>query len=550
MAPVSPSVPSKGVIRKTVDARLRQQDYDTRLDIIRERAKEIKSKSKGVERLAYDIFGTELISKAALALDTITHFPSIDGRVAQISRRRLIPGIVRSRRFAHREQVNTSVVTVIGSGLYEPLTDQATYRFVADGRGSIELTAQESYYGHISDTTAKTRPEGCTQGELTMFIPKYRSPSASYSREQSQRTTRFIIPTLYNNTYYSEHLSYGFTSPSIRIPYDSLASFESSYTSDALSVLTDNAPLMVAQALPSRRRYNLTYNVAELKDLPHMLRDAFNLYKRVLSGAPIRSLSDLGNLYLGYKFGWESTYKAVMDMLALPDKVARDVNYLISRSGKATTFRSRRRFGRKLDYNPVFAVDILDYFDESPLESSSEVLTSDSVELRCAIRSVFTFPKVEVPQLERLRLYVRRYGADLTISDLYNLIPWTWFADWFTNVDEYLKILEAVNYDDSIIDYGLLSFVSTGKSVCRYTGVTVNNKSTVTEPPYNFTDSSEKLTVTRNAELSWRFHIRKDVQSILDSVKTAASDGLTPYQVAVLTALSAKQSKDRLRLRK
>jgi len=229
-------------------------------------------------------------------------------------------------------------------------------------------------------------------------------------------------------------------------------------------------------------------------------------------------------------------------MLRLPERISKDVNRLISRAGKPTTYSYRIRLGtRKLALNPSFSTETFSIFDEYP--SMSELLTQtwDSAELRAAVNCNVILPHVEIPSTERLSLTLRKYGADLNPADLYNLIPWTWLGDWFSDVSQYLKMIEAISFDPSTFNYALMSYVSTGHSLGQFIGVTEDRGSYTSIPPLYVEDRISKLTVTREARLDFRFHIRKDAASILDGVKSTANGStLTPYQKSILAALASK----------
>jgi hypothetical protein len=173
-------------------------------------------------------------------------------------------------------------------------------------------------------------------------------------------------------------------------------------------------------------------------------------------------------------------------------------------------------------------------------------VSGDSGQLKLVLNANIQFPKVDIPALRDLSYFTHKIGADFSLADFYDVIPWTWLTEWFTGASAYFHMLEEIHYDQSIINYGLISFVSKGQSRCYYESNTQHANTEVatiptrTESVYNVSYSA-----SRSAELSWRCHIRKDLTSVLDHLKTSSGKGLTPFQKTVLTALAAQRTRPR-----
>jgi len=527
---------------KSVDLNLLQNDYSPDIDSYREHAKSQKAKAKGVERLAYEIFGSDIIGSVAFAIDPYKKFRYKQHRVAPVSRIRFFPCIRFQQRTGFRHQVNTTHVTTIGKGpLYSPLSGNATYEFVADNSSGISIDDQESIDGFIRDTTAKTRLSGFTQGEFELYFPKIECFSAAYSRVQNRHDTVSNVPDLYNQSVYSEKLDYGFIGPCARLSKEDHDIFLDGYRTDVEALFAKNAIFLVGSCLPSRRRYSLLYNVAELRDLPLLIRHSVSFFKDIFGH--VRDIKSLGDLYLAYKFGWESTVKDVLRLLSLPERISRDVNRLISRSGKPTTFRSRMSVGGPLATLPGFTTETFNIFDESG-DSHSSNEGSHSGEIRVAINAILKLPYVDIPSAQRLNLILRQLGADPSPVDIFNLVPWTWLADWFTGVGDYLQAIEAISYDQSLINYGLITFKSRGKSTFTFNGISAQNtdSSSYSPPiPPVYKENISRFTAERSAEFSFKYQRRKDVMPYLVDVKNSSDETrLSPYQLSIITALAAK----------
>lgn len=47
-------------------------------------------------------------------------------------------------------------------------------------------------------------------------------------------------------------------------------------------------------------------------------------------------------------------------------------------------------------------------------------------------------------------------GAGLTPDDIWNLLPWSWLVDWFSNIGDFLKNLDAMIVDNQVLMYGYM----------------------------------------------------------------------------------------------
>lgn len=233
----------------------------------------------------------------------------------------------------------------------------------------------------------------------------------------------------------------------------------------------------------------------------------------------------------------------IKDLLRAPALVAKDINFFISRQGRPTTLRSSKKISRVLAFHPDFETEVFNLFDEPPVSSSQEVTTDDSGLINCVINATIEFPKVDIPSMSELSVFWHKLGADLSPADVYDLMPWTWLTDWFTGASDYFHMLESINYEQSLINYGLISYKCKGKSICQYVSSVEKTDAVVTSIPYSYTAHPRTFSAGRTAELSFRSYIRKDLTTVVDSLKTTDGKGLSPYQTSILTALSAQRLK-------
>jgi hypothetical protein len=520
--------------------------YDPDKDFYLDRARTLASKSKGLERFAYEIFGSSLIGSVAYALDPRKHFHIRTHLVSPVTRKRYVRGILPAKRNGYRFQTNHTHNVTIGKGpLYAPLSGSADYYFTADSRPNISIDKQVGIQGFINDTTYRTRKPNQTQGEFELYVPSFTCNPVAISRTQNINDTIQNIPDLFNESKYSEEVRYGFVGPSIIIPKAGHTTFLSGYQQLANSLMVDALPGLLARCQPTSRSFNLGYNVAELRDLPGLLQQTTRFYRDVLSKAGLSSFLDvrkLSDLYLSYKFGWESTLDAVFKMISLPAKINRDVNRLISNVGRPLSFHAHTNGLGPIGVSPTFQTELFNVFDETNVRAS--VSSTHNYDIRLTLNVNVRLPKVDIPSFERASLTIRKFGGDLNPVDVYNLIPWTWLGDWFSGLGDYLKILEAVSYDPQLANYALISFKGKGK--CRYTRMSehVSHDHTTYTPPLNNTKSTDrKTTYSRTGEFSFKYETRKDASQLTDDIKLTSGKGLSSYQTGVLSALIGKYSR-------
>jgi hypothetical protein len=155
------------------------------------------------------------------------------------------------------------------------------------------------------------------------------------------------------------------------------------------------------------------------------------------------------------------------------------------------------------------------------------------------INATFEFPSVDTPNL-RDKEFFRQIGVVPTPMDVYNLVPWTWLFDWFTGFGKYLEIIETINTDKNLINWGVLSCISKGELTTTYRANGADNWSAYHDgngPQY------QKQVNTHTSHLEFHSHLRKDVATILNVNAAAKSESMTPFQLSILGALISSRLK-------
>ncbi|DAD52035.1 TPA_asm: maturation protein [ssRNA phage Esthiorhiza.3_12] len=422
--------------------------------------------------------------------------------------------------------------------------------------GSQDLLADTSV-----DTTGRTRLMGSSQGELILWKAFPYSPArrvASGVDTAGILTFGPVEPLCEAIGGAANNLGFdGYDteerviSPAAVLHFTDYYALRNKLEAHGNALMQKHAISMLKEWSPFKRDYTLFRNAVELRDIPRSvtsLRDTLknlrSLFVSLGSNPKLReSIFDLKRTgknipgeYLSYHFGWKQTWKDVSDLLALPEKLGKKYSFLIRRSGQPTTFRLKRNFSFSeldtpgFDYNPI-----------NPIEFSvkwENRSTWDS-ELRLVINSTFDFPPINEVSF-RNRDFLDRIGLIPRPTDLYNLVPWTWLVDWFTGLGNYVELIDQINRDQQIINWGMITCHTTGKLIAEYqskTRRTQQRSINFVGLPDTFLDVENRHTSVLDFELQ----LRKDVASILDVKRTSVPSSLTAYQQSILGALLAQR---------
>lgn len=423
------------------------------------------------------------------------------------------------------------------------------------------LRSQEPLPDKLKDTTSRTRVFGSEQGELELFKHTLNSPPRTVT---AGSRTKGLYPggsptpqcAAVGGALYLEDGGYDLYTDT-QTPTGSVLSL-STYNARMASEIAYAKALCQKHAIPMlkgigpfNRDYTLFRNLVELRDLPRSvlsLKDTLGrlrtLYTSLSSSPKLRKIvfdlkqtsKDIPNEYLSFHFGWKQTYKDIVDLLEAPNKIAKRTNFLISRSGKPTTFRSTRTFESAESDVSGFEYDIsgLEYgypFAKSRLERSST--------LRLVMNATFDFPGANVPNFKRDD-FLSRMGIVPRVTDLYNLVPWTWLVDWFTGLGQYVELIDNINHDNSLVNWGMITCVSKGRLITDF-----HSKSNMVTSVYTNPGSIVTTEVHDNyhqSVMDFTCQTRSDVAGVLDVKRTSVPSSLTAYQKSILGALLAQRT--------
>ena len=532
------------------------------------RYNQLVESATGLESLAYRLIPMSYIRSWTFALDPLYRYKVAPGTITAANRTRVrrtlsvtdIRTRVRRRSFRSWSQLsNYKGIAICGSPY---LVDTNAFSYTID---TANLTVRQPEVWRSQDTTGRTRIIGSTQGELEMFKPSVNSPPrTSVYRNEFRAYTSGFVPgpeclavggTRDYEVGSSDVYTMTFGPSAAVFPESSLTALRVSETARCKSLCSEHAVSMLKGISPFTRSYSLARNIAELKDLPrsiNQLRQTAGDLKAVyasLTGSPklrsrifdlsSKAASNIPGEYLSYHFGWRQLHRDLRELLALPEKLSKKINFLIRRSGKQTTFRSKRNFlSGESGLTSGFVYDHTNGDKEWGCTHSHRI--QRETEIRLVINGTFDFPTVNVPHF-RENFYLDQVGLIPRFTDVYNIIPWTWLVDWFTGFGNYLELIEETNHDPLLINWGLITAVARGSLTTEfsYRNATQNDiyVNTVRVSPEAATDATKYHTSVLDFECTTRMNVAR----VLDVERTTEPESLSGYRQSILAALLASR---------
>lgn len=532
------------------------------------RIQTLSKEATGIESFLYKYIPHSLIRSFAFAIDPFAKFKVAPYSITKANRTkyRQTASVLQQRFYRRTRDADSHAQQPNWGGVSNCWSPQQFYSNVDLTPLNSQLTSQPALVDVLKDTTSRTRLWGSEQGELELFKGFIHSPPR-YARYGS--TVQTIYPVVgsgvddickahggtTNNISggrdiytHSVHPSGGLLSSTT---CNALRASEIAFNK---ALAQKNAISMLKGWSPFNRDYSLFRNLAELRDLPssvlslkETLGNLRKLYASLSTSPSLRKIvfdlkrtsADIPNEYLSYHFGWKQTYKDLMDLLVAPGKISKRYNFLIKRNGKPTTFRTSRVIETAEKDVPGFDYELFsgEYggypYTKSRIERVSE--------LRLVINATFDFPPINNPYF-RLNDYLDRIGVVPRVTDVYNLVPWTWLVDWFTGLGNYVECIDNINHDPSLINWGFITCSTKGRLITDFF-----TKTDIVDSFYVFGQTAPPPLIRTTANLhqsvyNYECQTRNDCATILDVKTTSVPSSLTAYQKSIIGALLAQRA--------
>jgi hypothetical protein len=126
--------------------------------------------------------------------------------------------------------------------------------------------------------------------------------------------------------------------------------------------------------------------------------------------------------------------------------------------------------------------------------------------------------------VERAALFAKRIGADLSPETLWNLTPWSWAVDWFSNAGDVISNVDSFQIDGQVMAWGYIMEHTVHRVTYTYKGGTNVDGSPLVVSPVTLVTETK---VRRRANpygfgVSW--------------------NDLSPFQISILTALGISRA--------
>jgi len=551
--------------RPKVDTRGLPEGFDPHY-LYEYRIQTLAKSATGLESFLYKYIPISLVKSFAFAIDPTSRFKVSPHSITAVNRTRYrgTASVLQQRFYRNIGEQQSWAPQPNYRGVSNCWDPSQTYGPVNRTDFTGGLNPQVVLPDVIKDTTSRTRLMGSEQGELEFFKSYINSPPREV--RSAVLDTGIYDPGTYPPTDPCIVLAHGDAYRRDGGREERSASIFP--TGSILSLGVYNA--LVAQEInrakaysqkhclslllgvnPAKRDYTLFRNIVELRDynrsvasLKQTLTNLRALYVSLSKSPSLRKIvfdlkktsKDIPNEYLSYHFGWKQTWKDLNDLLAAPAKISKRVNFLIERSGKPTTLRGLRK-------SEFLETDVSGFdYEITGLEYNNTIKSSlkGSVETRIVVNTKFDFPKANIPSF-RNEDFLFRIGAIPSVTDVYNLVPWTWLVDWFTGFGNYLELIEAINNDSSLINWGMITTKITGElttTLQSHTDTYQRYNGFPTVPPSTHTER----TYIHSSTLNYECQTRNDVATILDVKLTSVPSSLTNFQKSILGALLAQRT--------
>jgi len=246
-----------------------------------------------------------------------------------------------------------------------------------------------------------------------------------------------------------------------------------------------------------------------------------------------RSLAarNAGSEYLNVQFGWRPL---VNDISKFAD-VVRNADAVLSQYERDAGRRVRRRY----DLPSVAKVEVETHDGVYPYSGTGlNFITSPgrqtrrrSITQRRWFSGAYTY---YLPtgydsrnQLARYALLAQRLGLDPSPEDVWELAPWSWAVDWFTNAGDVISNTTSFQIDGTVLAYGYMMEHTIISDTYSLTGVTDVNGDPVPIP---------------NLTLVTETKVRQEANPYGFGVSW---DGISSFQASILAALGLTKGRRR-----
>lgn len=189
--------------------------------------------------------------------------------------------------------------------------------------------------------------------------------------------------------------------------------------------------------------------IGELSDVPRMLKTTAKWFSREYISRfgrnPRGSVKILADNWLNTQFGWlpfvsdlRKFYRAWKTADDVYKQIVRDNGQWIKRVGTVMEDRSETVMAEVTNGNYHYPLLASYYYPSYPQRGNGKVVRIKEDRAWFAARYRYYVPDIGSVVFKR-KAIAHLYGLDLNPAVLWELIPWSWLVDWFTNFGDVLR---------------------------------------------------------------------------------------------------------------
>lgn len=198
---------------------------------------------------------------------------------------------------------------------------------------------------------------------------------------------------------------------------------------------------------PVKPTADMAQFLGELRDVPSMFK------------ATLRKFKDLGSYYLNYRFGWTPFVRDIVKYIQTLQKIERRIAFARANNGKWIRRGGTISNSANSETSSVpvaLATTLNTYFwpNTVPNPGTKVVTTTDRIWFSAVMR--FWIPDLDTDPMDTVfnSAFLRKmYGLEINPSVLWELMPWSWFQDWFNNFGDVFANLSNSFYDNLVAKY-------------------------------------------------------------------------------------------------
>lgn len=188
---------------------------------------------------------------------------------------------------------------------------------------------------------------------------------------------------------------------------------------------------------PKLSKVQLGQTIAEITDVPKLFQSG------------LRNFKDLGSRYLQYQFGWKPFIKDLTDSLKLYRKMDDHLAKMQKHNNKWLKRGGVLYQTENFAHDQHVIVTPMNYLTVTNQRRTTR--TYEKAWFEGAFR--YYIPGLTNGNWGKLRLARKLFGVELTPSLVYELVPWSWLADWFGNFGDVVSNYTSITTENMVAKY-------------------------------------------------------------------------------------------------